>query len=84
MEHGFKRVRRGVEGRGIEEGEARATEIIVGAVFAFVPHTSDFIFAPVAPNVAVAESAFAELVCWGYRRLWRRLWLGLDLCVRLC
>lgn len=80
MEHGFKRVRRRVEGRGIEEGEAGPTEIIVRAVFAFVPHTPDFLFATVAPNVAVAESAFAELVRWGDGRLWR---LGLDLCVRL-
>lgn len=79
MEHGFKRVRRGVEGRGIEEREARATEIIVGAVFALVPHTSDFLFAAVAPNVAVAETSFTELACWVYSRFW----LGLDLGIRL-
>lgn len=80
MEHGFKRVQCWVEGRGIEEREAGPTEIIVWAVFAFVPHTPDFLLAPVAPNVAVAESAFAELVRWGDGGLWR---LGLDLCVRL-
>lgn len=79
VEHGLECVRGGVQGRRVEKGEARATEIIVRAVFTLVAHASNLLFATVTPDMAVTESSFAELACWGYKCLW----LGLDLGIRL-
>lgn len=75
MEHGSEGVVGRVKVASMQEGQTGSTEVIVGALLAFISHASDPSPAAITRNVLVSETALAKTIA-GFG------WLGLGRCRR--